>query len=195
MATRRVLIVVFGVVVCGLVLFLGWRRQSGPSTWEAGFQPGGTIDIDLSAGGYEIRGTTENQIRVELDSSEQRSAHSEIRVNGGRANVRLEGPSNNFSAVIFVPQQANLKVNQTIGQLRIVNVEGDKQIGLNIGQLIVDVPESEQLKRVEAAVTIGSVRANQWRTDKGGFFRSFQAGGQGKYSIQAHLDIGDIELR
>jgi hypothetical protein len=56
------------------------------------------------------------------------------------------------------------------------------------------MPETEKVKSVDAAVTIGSVRANPWRTGKGGFFRSFRAGGQGSYTVNAHLDIGNIEL-
>jgi hypothetical protein len=193
MAKHRILVVVFVVVVVAVVLFLGWRR-SGPNTFQASLQPGGTVDLDLGIGGYEIRGASENQIRVEIDPDELGSARSEIRVNGNRATVRVDGQPNNFHAVIFVPQQTHLNAHQTIGQLRVVNVEGDKYLGLNIGQIQVDVPESDKIKSVDAAVTIGSVRAGPWRTAKGGFFRSFRAGGHGNYTVNAHLDIGDIEI-
>jgi hypothetical protein len=193
MPSRQVLLISFVVVVFAGVLYLGWRRD-GPNTFQAAFQPGGTVDLDLSVGGYEIRGTNDNQIRIEVDPSDAASVHSEIHVNGNRANVRLDGKPNNFHAVIYVPQQTNLKANQTIGQLRIANVTGDKYVGLNIGQILIDMPEPEKIKSVDAAVTIGSVRAGPWRTGKGGFFRSFRAGGQGNYTVNAHLDIGDIEL-
>jgi len=193
MARRRVLLIGFGVVVCVVILLLGWRR-SGPNTFEAAFQPGGTIALDLSIGGYDIRGTAENQIRVEIDPDDMPSSHSEVHVDGSKATVRVEGHPNDFHAVIYVPRQSNLKANQTIGQLHIIDVEGNKYVGLNIGQILIDVPPTEMIKSVDATVGIGSVRAGPWRVGKGGFFRSFRAGGQGAYTINAHLDIGDLEL-
>ncbi len=193
MPSRRVVAIVFGVVVCAVVLLLGWSRQ-GPNTYQAAFQPGGTVDLDLSVGGYEIRGTGDNQVRVEIDPYDLGTAHSEVHVNGNKATVRLDGPTDNFHAVIYVPQQTNLKAIQTIGELRIVNVEGDKDVGLNIGHIRIDMPGTEKIKSVDAAVSIGNVRAGPWRIGKGGFFRSFRAGGQGSYRVNARLDIGDIEL-
>jgi hypothetical protein len=193
MKRRRMMLVVFGVLACAAILFLGWRR-SGPNNFQAAFQPGGTVDCDLSIGGYEIRGSNENQIRVEVDPADLASAHAEVHVNGNRATVRVDGPPDNFHAVIFVPQQSHIKANQTIGELKIVNVEGDKYVGLNIGHIRIDMPETDKIKSVDAGVGIGSVRAGPWHTGKGGFFRSFRAGGQGSYTVNAHLDIGDIEL-
>jgi hypothetical protein len=193
MPSRRVLLVGFGVIVCGVILLLGWQR-AGTNSYQAVFLPGGNIDLDLSAGGYEIRGTSENQIRVEIDQRDLSAAHSEVHVTGNMAKVRVDGPADNFHAIIYVPQHANLKANQTIGELRIINVEGDKYVGLNIGQIRIDMPSTEKIRSVDAAVTIGSVRAGPWQTSKGGFFRSFRAGGQGNYTVNARLDIGDIEL-
>lgn len=194
MNRRGWLLLAFGVIVCAVVISLGWRH-AGATSYQSAFLGGGTIDLDLSVGGYEIRGTANNEIKVEVDPSDQQATHSEIQVNGNKATVRVDGPGDNFHAIIYVPQQSHLKVNQTLGELRITNVEGDKYVGLNIGQIRIDMPPAEKMKSVDAAVTIGSVRAGPWRTNKGGFFRSFRAGGQGPYTVNAHLDIGDIELR
>jgi hypothetical protein len=193
MATRRVLLIGFAVIVCVTILYMGWHR-GGANSFQAVFLPGGNIDLDLSVGGFEIRGTSDNQIKVEIDPSDLSATHCEVQVEGSRAKVRLDGPSNNFHAVIYVPRQSNIKANQTVGELRIRNVEGDKYVGLNIGQIRIDMAPTEKIKSVDAAVTIGSVRARPWGTGKGGFFRSFRAGGQGGYTVNAHLDIGDIEL-
>jgi hypothetical protein len=193
MDRRRMVLVAFGLLVCAAILFLGWRR-TGPNNFQAAFQPGGTVDLDLSIGGYEIRGTNESQIRVEVDPAVVASAHVEVHVNGNRATVRVDGQPNNFHAVVYVPQQSHLKASQTIGELKIINVEGDKNVGLNIGHIRIDIPETEKIKSVDAGVGIGSVRASAWHIGKGGFFRSFRAGGQGSYTVNAHLDIGDIEL-
>ena len=193
MRTQKVLPIVFGAVVVAGILLIGWRK-SGPNTFEAPFQPGGSINMDLSVGGYEIRGTSDNQIKVEVDRDDLPSAHSEIKVDGKNATLRVEGSPNNFHAVIYVPQQTNITANQTIGQLRIVGVEGDKFLGLNIGQIQVETPDPEKLKSVDASVMIGAVRARQWRSESGGFFRSFQAAGHGNYKVSARLNIGDIDL-
>jgi hypothetical protein len=194
MSSRRVLGIAFVVIVFAIVLYAGWKRPQGPSTFEAAFQPGGTVNLDLAVGRFAIRGTDENQIRVAIDPSDARYVHSTVLVNGTTANVKLKGPSNNFGATIYVPKQVNLNVTQTVGQMRIVNVEGDKNVGLNVGQIIIPMPEDTQWKRVDADVNIGSVNARPWHTEMGGFFRSFHASGQGAYSISAHLDIGEISL-
>jgi hypothetical protein len=68
-------------------------------------------------------------------------------------------------------------------------------VGLNIGQIEIQMPELDQIESVDASVVIGSVGASRWRKATGGFFRSFKAGGQGNYKVKAHLDIGEIELR
>jgi len=193
MASRRVLLIGFGVIVCAAVLYFGWHR-AGTNSFQAVFLPGGSIELDLSAGEFEIRGTSDNQIKVDVDPGDLSATGCEVHVTGGHAKVRVDGPADSFRAVIYVPQQSHLKVNQTIGELRITNVEGDKYVGLNIGQIRIDMPPTDKVKSVDAAVTIGSVRAGPWRTNKGGFFRSFRAGGQGGYTVNAHLDIGDIEL-
>ncbi len=193
MSSRRFLLIAFGVIACAVVLYLGWHR-SGTNSFQAVFLPGGNIDLDLAVGGYDIRGTSENQIKVEIDPSDLNATHCEVHVTGNNAKVRVDGPSDNFHAIIYVPQQSNIKANQTVGELRISNVEGNKYVGLNIGQIRIEMPPTEKVRSVDAAVTIGSVRAGPWRTSKGGFFRSFRAGGQGSYTVNAHLDIGDIQL-
>jgi hypothetical protein len=194
MPSRRIVALVFTLALCVAILVVGWRRN-GPNTFEAALQPGGSASLDLSAGAYEIRGTDENRVRVEIDPASLRSAHSEIQVNGTHASVRVEGPPNNVRAVIYVPQQTNLTVDQTIGDLRIVGVEGDKYVGLNIGQIQIELPQTDQLKKVDASVTIGALTASAWHTEKGGLLRSFEASGHGKYKVSARLNIGNLELR
>jgi hypothetical protein len=46
----------------------------------------------------------------------------------------------------------------------------------------------------DGSVMIGSVRADAWNIGKGGFFRSFESHSPGPYRIQAHVDIGDLEV-
>jgi hypothetical protein len=193
MRIRRIVGIVVLVVLAAAILFVGWRKH-GPNQFEAALQPGSTITFDLSAGGFKIIGTDESQIKIVYDPSDLPYIHSSIQTTGSAATVTLDGPSSNFHATIYVPRRSHLKVFQTIGEIRISGVDGDKKVGLNIGAVRIQVPDRNRVKYVEASVGIGSVRAENWGTNKGGFFRSFDAGGQGDYSVKAHVDIGDLEL-
>lgn len=194
MRTRQVLSIAFVVIVSGLILYASWRRDS-PNQFEAPFQAGGDVTLDLSTGGYTIQGTTEDKIRVEVDPIDQAVTRSQISVSGNRAKVMVEGPTDGFQATVYVPQRTDLTVFQTIGDLRVQGIEGNKNLGLNIGKISVDVVDPAKVKSVSALVKIGNVHAGPWHLGRGGFFRSFHAGGQGPYRLKADLDIGDIELR
>jgi hypothetical protein len=193
MRRRNIALVAFGVFAFATVLFLGWRRDT-TNTFEAPFQPGGEITADLSIGGYTIRGTTDNVIRVEVDPSQLPDVRSEVKVNGTSAKVVVEGPTHNFSATIYVPQRSNIKAFQSIGQLRLVNVQGNQSLSLNIGQIQVELPDPAKLKSVNAFARIGEVHAIPWHRGHGGFFPSFRANGTGPYSVYATVDIGQVEL-
>ncbi len=190
-AVRFVLIGIL-IAIFGLIIYEGWRKN-GASQFEAAFNPGGKLSLDLSAGGYRVVGTSENKIRIQIDSHDEREAQCRINVNGSKAIVEIEGPSNNFHVTIFVPQRTDLTVDQTIGELMVTNVEGNKRLGLNIGRLQVEVPNSGVVPSFDGSVIIGSLRAPVWHVEKGGFFRgmTMQAG---QPTIKAHVDIGDLEV-
>ncbi|HWR17370.1 MAG TPA: hypothetical protein VN577_21245 [Terriglobales bacterium] len=192
MRARRTALILFGIICFGAVLYLGWQRN-GPNTFEAAFQPGGEVVLDLSVGSFTIRGAAENKIWVELEPNTS-GAHSEISVKGTQAKVKIEGPSHDFKAVIYVPKQSNLVANQTMGELRVEDVEGNKSLGLNIGQIKV-VADPKQIKTLDASAKIGEVNAGAWRRSHGGFFPSFRMNGQGAYSLRAIVDIGQVDLR
>jgi len=191
-ATVRVVLIGVLIGIFGLIVYEGWRKN-GSSQLEAAFNPGGKLSLDLSAGGYRIVGTSENKIRVQIDSHDEHEAQCRMNVNGSNANVEIDGPSNNFHVTIFIPQKTDLQVDQTIGDMVVTNVEGNKRLGLNIGRLQVEVPNSGVVPSFDGSVIIGSLRAPVWHVEKGGFFRgmTMQAG---QPSIKAHVDIGDLEV-
>jgi hypothetical protein len=193
MRRRNLVLIAFSVLAFAVILYLGWRRD-GAKNFEAAFQPGGSIDADLAVGGYTIRGTPDNVIRVEVDPDVIEAVHSEVKVDGNKAKVVLDGPSHDFHATIYIPQHSNLDVHQSIGELHVLNVQGDRSLRLNIGRIQVEVPDPAQMRSVEASVRIGEVHASAWRQGHGGFFPSFRIRGQGSYSVNASLDIGQIEL-
>jgi hypothetical protein len=193
MRARRIVTIVFVVLVCAAILYAGWEKP-GPNNFEAAFQPGGEVVMDLSIGGFTIRGTPENKISVEISQSDLPSVHSQVTVNGNQGKVRLEGPSDNFNATIYVPQNSNLRVSQTIGELRVEGVDGDKHLNLNIGEIRVPAPGPDAMKTVDASVKIGEVHADAWHRGNGGFFPSFHFSGKGQHSVSAIVDIGQVQL-
>jgi hypothetical protein len=189
----RILMILILVGIVALIIYEGWKKN-GPNQFEAAFNPGGKVSLDLAAGGYTIKGTTENEIRVEIDSHEDREVHCRMNVSGNHAKVEIEGPSNNFRVSIYVPQRTDLEVDQTIGDLMIYNVEGNKNLGLNIGQIQVEVPATDPQPTFDGSIIIGDLRASPWHVEKGGFFRDFYTHSSGPYKIKAHVDIGDLEV-
>jgi hypothetical protein len=161
---------------------------------EKQFVTGGQIDLNLSAGGYVIRGTTDNRISIELNPSQAPHVRADIKIEGSRARIDVNGPEHNFQATIYVPQRSDLVISQSVGDLRIQAVEGNKNIDLNVGSLKVDVPKAADYADVDATVRIGSLKAPAWNAQRDGFFRSLEAHGQGKYSLNAHVGVGDMTL-
>lgn len=193
MRVVRVLLIALLVGIVVLIVYKGWQRN-GPNQFEAAFNPGGNVSLDLSAGGYEIRGTTDKQVRVQIDSGDANDVRCRMSVNGSRAKVEIEGPANNnFRATIYVPERTDLNVDQTIGDMEISGVEGNKSLGLGIGRIHVEVPNDSPLPTFDGSVTLGGLRATNWHVEKGGFFRSFYTRSNAPYSITAHVDIGDLE--
>lgn len=164
------------------------------SSIERQFVSAGRIDLHLSAGGYVIRGTPENRITIELSPSQAPHVRADVKVEGNRAHIYVDGPEHNFQATIYVPQRTDLVINQSVGDLRIQAVEGNKSVDLDVGSLKIDVPKAADYANVDATVRIGSLKAPAWKAQRDGFSRSFEAHGQGKYSLNAHVGVGDMTL-
>jgi hypothetical protein len=164
------------------------------SSIERDFVSAGRIDLHLSAGGYLIRGTTDNRISIELSPSQAPHVRADIKIDGNRARINVSGPEHNFQATIYIPQRSDLVINQSVGDLRIQSVEGNKDVDLDVGSLKIDVPKAADYGSVDATVRIGSLKAPAWNAQRDGFFRSLQQHGQGKYSLNAHVGVGDMTL-
>ena len=141
-----------------------------------------------------IRGTPDNRISIELNPSQAPHVRAGIKIEGNHARIDVSGPEHNFQATIYIPQRSDLVISQSVGDLRIQAVEGNKDIDLNVGSLKVDVPKAADYGEVDATVRIGSLKAPAWNAQRDGFFRSLQTHGQGKYSLNAHVGVGDMTL-
>ena len=100
--------------------------------------------------------------------------------------MKVEGPKN-YSAVIQVPKNSNLKVRLNGGRLRVNGVEGNKDIESNAGTVSIDVGKPEKYARVDASVDIGHIEAPPYQVIQDGFGRSFAREGPGMYRLHAHV--------
>ncbi len=170
-------------------------EEAGKSPVEAHFADGGRIRMDLCSGGVEIVGTDTPRLRVSYNP-ERDSVKVRIRVDGGRADLRLTGcRHNNFRATIEVPRNSDLYVRMFAGELNLRDVSGDKDVVLHFGQLNMDMGSPEDYGHVAASVNSGELNAAAFHTDKGGLFRSFDKSGPGKYRLYAHVGAGELDLR
>jgi len=162
------------------------------------FISGGTIRMHLEAGGYTISASDADNIVVTYRAhSLERLKKVEvvIKPSASTADVYITNtPHNNFSATIEVPRQSNLWVRLTAGDLKIEDIEGDKNVEMLAGELDISVPHPETYGHRDASVTSGSIEASAFNVSKGGLFRSFEQQGPGKYRLHAHLMAGEIDL-
>jgi hypothetical protein len=163
------------------------------------FAAGGQIHMDLSSGGYTIRGGDTNEIVITYHASSQdqlRDIKAGVHVTGSIARVNITGtPHNNFRAEIEVPRQSALKVEMFAGEVIISDVTGDKDVHMTSGRLEIRIPDPDEYGPREASVTAGSIEATAFNVSKGGLFRSFEQSGHGKYRLKAHVTTGQIDLR
>jgi hypothetical protein len=169
-------------------------------TWmELGPATGGRLDLDLSAGGIAIRPSEDGRVRVRGTSKgDQDLSRVQIRFasSGGASTLKVSHtPNNNFQMEIQVPRSISLSLRMTAGQLTLEGVEGDKDLRLHAGQLIVQVGDPAGYGPVSASVWAGEVRPGPFGDTKGGLFRSFRYEGKGSRSLQASVKAGEVTFR
>jgi hypothetical protein len=182
----------FGVMVaCLLAASTGAQTE----VLDRAFPPGGTVVLDLSAGEYDIVGTTENRIHVDWRESDSRDVNVGVDVKGREATIWIDGPlTDGAEALVELPQRTNLVVTLSAGELRIRRLEGSKNVSARAGEIDIEVGERNQYRQVDASVRIGELRADAFDVKKEGFFRSFAWVGKGQYDLRAHLTVGELNL-
>ena len=172
------------------------RSSDPPDQVERAFPTGGSIALDLSAGAYTIRGTSENVIRVrwETRSGDGAQVQADVAVQGGNATIRTRGPKNNFRVSIDVPRRSDLGLSLSAGDLSVRGVEGNKTLSMWAGDVTLEVGEPALYRHVEASVRIGELTLQPFSRNTGGLLRSFSWDGTGKYTVRAKLFVGDLKL-
>jgi len=174
------------------------QDSSWSGSLERPFSPEGQVKMDLSAGDYRISGSPENRVRLEWsvrDAESLRNVHARAEVRGGEVSIATDGPSNKgLKFAIQVPNQSDLYIRLTAGDLRIEGIRGNKDIELRAGDMSIDVGSADDYRKVDASLWAGDIHASAFQVFKEGLFHSFDWSGKGKYRLHAHLMAGDLRL-
>ncbi len=185
------------MMLLGTALVFAQPGQTS-SSLDQPFAPNGRVRMDLSAGDYHITGSADSRIHLDWsvrDGESLSKVRARADVRGRDANVITDGPSNkNFKVTIRVPNQTDLYVRLTAGDLRVEDIRGNKDIELRAGDARVDVGRAEDYNSVDASLWAGDIKADAFNIYKGGLFRSFTWSGKGPYTLHAHLMAGDLRL-
>lgn len=189
--------------IVGLALVALPESQSAQDSRPGGsleqpFAANGRISMDLSAGEYRITGSPDSRIRLDW-SVRDRDKLADVRaradVRGQDAAISTDGPDNGgFKVAIAVPTRADLYVRLTAGELTIEGIEGNKDVALHAGEVRIDVGRPQDYRIVDASLWAGDLDASAFGVNKGGLFRSFDRGGNGRYRLKVHLKAGEIRL-
>ncbi len=171
-----------------------WANQGQQ---ERPFVAGGQIRLDLSAGDYTIKAGRADRILVEWRTS---SDDSQVRVSiaadaaAKTATILTDGPHNNVKVVIEVPSVSDLRLNLSAGDIRVIGITGNKDLGSWAGDIDIDVPHPEEYGHVDVRVIAGDITAQSFGAARSGLFRSFSWDGPGRYTLRVRLTAGDLRL-
>ena len=161
------------------------------------FVDGGEITIQLSAGEHRITASRDSHIRVSWrldDNYDDGDVDARTVINGAEARLELDGPRKNFRTVIEVPQNSNLIVRLSAGELDVEKVTGDKDIRLRAGDLSIEVGDAKDFAHVEGSLWAGDISAGPFNIEAEGLFRSIEYVGEGERTLRFHLYAGDVDL-
>ncbi|HZQ22462.1 MAG TPA: hypothetical protein VFA89_06645 [Terriglobales bacterium] len=156
----------------------------------------GALRIEFESGNYTIRASEKQEIVVTYHAAtpeKLRAVKVEIKPETRGAEIFVRHtPNDDFYATIDVPRRSDLWVRLTAGDLKIEDIEGNKDLESNAGDITIEVPHPEVYSRVDASVIAGDIDARAFNVSKSGLFRSFHQSGSGKYRLHARLMAGDL---
>jgi hypothetical protein len=165
------------------------------------FVSGGNFHVRLSVGDLRVTRGDANKIRLRYTVKSQlqrnmKEATVEFEVHGNNANLEFHAPSGgntNFDVELEVPQNTNLDVHEKVGDLTIDEIDGDKDLDLNVGDIRVSAAQNGY-RAIHASTGIGDVHGNGYGESGGWLGKTLKYHGDGKYELRAHVSVGDITL-
>ncbi|HXI27511.1 MAG TPA: hypothetical protein VNG89_03795 [Vicinamibacterales bacterium] len=186
------------VAVAVLAVTVSAQDSRTSGSLDKPFSAKGSVKMDLVAGDYHIVGSSENRVRIDWSVRDPEALHkvrANAEVRGRDLSITTDGPSNNhLKFAIQVPNDSDLYVRMTAGDLTIEDIRGNKDVELRAGDLRIDVGRPEDYNRVDAGLWAGDLKASAFQIVKEGLFRSFDWKGNGPYRLHAHLLAGDLYL-
>jgi hypothetical protein len=180
-----------------LVAILGSPLAAHGKTIERQFVSGGTVRLDLSAGDYDIVASTDDRIRITLTERgrDDPDAYVDLAIKGSQATIETDNSFDDGLAVrIELPRRTHIVLKLSAGDLKVHGIEGSKDVSARAGDVTIAIGPRDQYRHVNASIRIGDLNVEPFDVNKGGFFRSFEWTGKGKYDVRAHLTVGDLKL-
>jgi len=173
--------------------------QSGHERrYELKPDPNWPLAIELSSGDYQIVPSESDCIAVVYEENapeNRRKVEVQIASGHGQNTLKIAAPKSNFHAVIEVPRKTDLRVRMMAGDLRVGEVEGNKDIEMKSGTLELVAIHPQDYAKADLSVRIGDLNVPAIKAMKSGLWRSLQTYGPGKYLLHAHVGVGDLTLR
>jgi hypothetical protein len=193
----RVPIVVASLALCAAA---SGQSISDEHAIERPFFEGGIVTLNLSSGDYTVRAGVSDRVRVQWraedpeDEKDMRKISVVSDVFERVATIRTKGPTSHARFTIEVPPRSDVHLRVRAGDVRIEGIEGNKDVRMTAGDLYIDV-QPDSLRHVHASVSIGDLNARSLGIEKDGFKNSFDWFGDGQYTLDARLVVGDVHLR
>jgi hypothetical protein len=160
------------------------------------FVAGGMLHVRLSVGDLHIKRGDSNKIRLHYTVKSRREshlkdAHVDFEVRGHDARIEFHAPTGGntqFDVELEVPASTDLDVHEKVGDLRVDDIEGDKDLELGVGDIQVAVGRSSY-HLVRASTSIGDVSGDGYGETSGWLGKTLKYRGEGKYELQAHVGV------
>ena len=183
-----------------LSVSLSWAQaQTGHERrYELRPDPNWPLNIELGSGDYQIVASDSDSIAVVYpDGKPDDLRKVKVQIGSGRGQnyLKITGPKSNFRAVIEVPRKTDLRIRMLAGDLKVGEVEGNKDIEVRAGSLELNAIHPQEYAKADFSVRLGDVNAPIYKETKSGLGRSFKAYGPGKYQLHAHVEVGDLTLQ
>lgn len=190
------------VTFCALPSFAShdWDYQDTRSD-ARDFAAGGYVHVRLTVGDVHVKRGDTNKISLHYTVKSRREknvkdASVDFDVRGNDATIEFHAPSGGntqFDVELEVPAKTNLDVHAKVGDVRIEEVEGDKDLSLGVGDIRV-ANERSGYRLVNASTGIGDVNSDGYGETSGWLGKTLKYHGDGKYELRAHVGVGDIHL-
>lgn len=183
-----------------LSVSLSWAQA--PTGHERRYElrpdPNWPLNIELGSGDYQIVASDSDSIAVVYpDGKPEDLRKVKVQIGSGRGQnyLKITGPKSNFRAVIEVPRKTDLRIRMMAGDLKVGEVEGNKDIEVRAGSLELNAIHPQEYAKADFSVRLGDVNAPIFKEVTSGLGRSFKAYGPGKYQLHAHVEVGDLTLQ